>query len=285
MKRRRARSRTIFLFVACFLVGVIGAGAAAYKLGYVGSSAADTGSLASYQQRANRAYHDQHWDAPAGNNVRDLTNEGLAKYPRDTRLLEIRAETTDALVKDAVSEKYLGHFDQAARLAHLAHELDPTDVAAERLAAEYDQTPQAVVDAGASHDAQAQLVHTGGGTVVAPPAGVKGTIELTPVRPRVMLPVTITVHITEGTGVPKGAPEQEVLGITGPDVPPGTMIPILADGTATVRGAVMFNEPGKFELTFTAKVDGNALKVTRTVIIDPPGSVTNNNASDGGKWL
>jgi hypothetical protein len=245
---------------------------------------ADNGSLASYQQRADKAFHDQHWDAPAGNNVRDLTNEGLAKYPHDTRLLEIRAQTTDELVKNAVAEKYLGHLDQAARLAHLAHELDPTDVAAERLSAEYDQAPQAVADAGTSHDAQAQLVHTGGGgAVVAPLTGARGTIELTPLKPRVMLPVTITIHITVGTGAPKGPPEGEVLGITGPDVPAGTMIPILADGTSTVRGAVMFNEPGKFELTFTAKVDGSALKLTRTVVIDPPG--TTNNASDGGKWL
>jgi hypothetical protein len=287
MKRRRARSRTVFLFVACFLVGVIGAAAFAYRMGYVGSSAVETSSLASYQQRAEKALRDQHWDTPAGSNVRDLTNEGLAKYPRDRRLLEIRAQATDELVKDAVTEKYLTHFDQAARLAQLAHELDPTDVAAERLAAEYGQTPLAQADAGAAHDVQPQLVHTaGGGGTAALVTGTHGTIELTPAKPHVNVPVTITVHITVGTGAPKGLPEGEVLGITGPDVPPGTMIPILADGPSTVRGAVMFNEPGKFDLTFTAKVDGNALKLTRSVIIDPPGGATNNNsASDGGKWL
>src|SRR5262249_9976237 len=113
MARRRGRSRTIFLFVVCFLVGVIGAATIAYKMGYVGPKASDEHSLASYQDRATKAFHAQHWDSPAGDNVKDITNEGLTKYPHDPRLLEIRAETTDALVKDAVAEKYLSHMDQA----------------------------------------------------------------------------------------------------------------------------------------------------------------------------
>ncbi len=288
MRQRRARSRTIFLFIACFLVGVIGAGTLAYKLGFVGSGSVDSSSLLSYQTRAEKAFRDQRWDSPPGSNVRDLTNEGLAKYPRDVRLLEIRAQATDELVKNAVAEKYLGHVDEAARLAMLAHELDPTDVAAERLAAEYAQTPQAAVDAGTARDAQAQIVRNptnGNGGVVAP-SGAHGTIELTPVKPHVMVAVTITVHLQVGSAAPKNPPEGEVLTVTGPNVPPGTMIPILADGPATVRGAIMFNEPGKFDLTFTAKVDGNAIKVTRSVTVEAPGTVTNNtNASDGGKWL
>jgi hypothetical protein len=64
------------------------------------------------------------------------------------------------------------------------------------------------------------------------------------------------------------------------------MIPILADGPATVRGAVVFNEPGKFELTFTAKVDGNAVKITRAIVFDAPSAQASSAAtSDGGKWL
>ncbi len=287
MQQRRARSRTIFLFVAVFLVAVIGTMTAAYKLGYVGPKANDDKSLASYQTRAEKALHEQHWDTPSGDNVRDLTNDGLAKYPSDLRLLEIRAQATDELVKDAVAQKYLGHMDQASRLAQLAHELDPTDVTAEKLAAEYNQQPIAITDAGvnAARDAQAGTVHTGGaGTIVAPPTGAHATIDLAPGKALVMAPVTITVHLTVGNGPPKALAESASLTVTGPNVPPGTLIPILAEGPATIRGAISFLEPGKFELTFNAKVDGATVKVSRVVVVDPIGGATTNNA-DAGKWL
>ncbi|HEY2365150.1 MAG TPA: hypothetical protein VGH87_02150, partial [Polyangiaceae bacterium] len=75
-----------------------------------------------------------------------------------------------------------------------------------------------------------------------------------------------------------------MLTASGPNVPPGTMIPILAEGPGTIRGALTFNEAGKFELTFTAKVDGAQVKVTRVVNIATPGG-GGTQAPDGGKWL
>jgi hypothetical protein len=284
--RRRSRSRAIFLFVACFFVGVIGAGAWAYKMGYVGATNEDTKSLASYQKRAEKALHEQRWDTPAGDNVKDITNDGLAKFPHDTRLLEVRAQATDELVKDAVAEKYLGHMDRASHFAQLAHELDPTDVAAERLSAEYADVPQAVMDAGVAHDAQVSTHPPSNvGTTVGSLTGPHGSIDLTPGKPVIGAPVTITVRILVGTAPPKALPDSEVLTVTGPNVVPGTMIPILADGPSIVRGAISFLEPGKFELTFTAKVDGTPVKITKLVVIDAPGAQPPSNGTDGGKWL
>ncbi len=292
-KRRRGRSRTVFLFVACFLVGVIGAATFAYKMGYVGPRTTDPNSLESYRQRATKAFHAQHWDSPAGDNVKDLTNEGLAKYPHDPRLLELRAQSTDELVKDAVAEKYLGHMDQAAHLAQLAHQLDPTDVAAEHLAAEYAQ-PEAIVDAGAApvRDAQAGTVHSSTtnttgttGTIVAPQSGTRAAIDVSPGKPAILAPVAITIHLTVNGAAPKALPDAISLTVSGPDVPPGTLIPILAENPSTVRGALSFMVPGKFELVFTGKVDGAAVKVSRTVVVDAPGTQNTNPQADGGKWL
>ena len=293
MARRRGQSRAVFLFIACFLIGGIVA-AFAWKMGVFGPKAPDESSVQGYHQRATKAFHAQHWDAPAGENVRDLTNDGLAKYPHDTRLLEIRAEATDELVKNAVAEKYLGHMDQAAHLAQLAHELDPSDVAADRLAAEYAQlqNPQAIVDAGAARDAQTNVVRptntntvtTGTGTTQAPQGGTRATIDLSP-TPAVLIPVAVTIHLTVNGQPPKNLPESASLTASGPNVPPGTMIPILAEGPGTIRGALTFNEAGKFELTFTAKVDGAQVKVTRVVNIAAAGGGGNTQAADGGKWL
>jgi serine/threonine-protein kinase len=291
--RRRGRSRAVFLFVACFLIGGIVA-AFAWKMGVFGPKTPDETSLQSYHQRAAKAFHAQHFDSPSGDNVRDLTNEGLARYPHDTRLLEIRAEATDELVKNAVAEKYLGHMDQAAHLAQLAHELDPSDVAAEHLAAEYAQplNPQAITDAGVARDAQTNVVRptnttstAGSGTVQPPQGGARATIDLSP-APAVLVPVAVTIHISVNGAAPKNLPESAMLTASGPNVPPGTMIPILAEGPATIRGALTFNEAGKFELTFTAKVDGTQIKVTRVVnLAAPGGGGGNTQAPDGGKWL
>jgi len=82
---------------------------------------------------------------------------------------------------------------------------------------------------------------------------------------------------------PKQLPDAATLTVSGPDVAPGTLIPILAESPSIVRGALTFNEPGKFELIFTAKVDGYALKIVRTVVIPAPGG--GGQTIDAGKWL
>jgi len=289
--RRRSRSRTVFLFIACFLIGVIGAATLAYKLGYVGPKSTDPHSLEGYRHRAKAAFRASHWDSPPGDNVRDITNEGLAKYPHDDRLIEIRAEATDEIVKDAIGEKYQGHMDNAAHLAKLAHELDPTDATADRLATEYAQaTSENEFDAGVAEDAQSQAPKhaptsaTTHGSVVAPPVtGARGTIDVAPARPSVLVPVAITIRLEVGSGPPKQLPDAATLTVSGPDVAPGTLIPILAESPSIVRGALTFNEPGKFELIFTAKVDGYALKIVRTVVIPAPGG--GGQTIDAGKWL
>ena len=290
--RRRSRSRTVFLFIACFLVGVIGAATLAYKLGYVGPKATNPQSLDGYRHRAKAAFRASHWDSPPGDNVRDITNEGLAKYPHDDRLIEIRAEATDEIVKDAIGEKYQGHMENAAHLAKLAHELDPTDATADRLATEYAQaTHENELDAGLALDAESQAPKhvptnpTTHGSVVAPPVtGARGTIDLAPARPSVLVPVAITIRLEVGSGPPKQLPDAASLTVSGPDVAPGTLIPILAESPSIVRGALTFNEPGKFELVFTAKVDGYALKIVRTVVIPAPGG-GGGQTMDAGKWL
>ena len=191
-------------------------------------------------------------------------------------------------MKDAVAEKYLGHLDQAAHLALLAHQLDPTDVAAEHLASEYAQPPDAVLDAGVARDAQTSTVHTSAtttGTTVAPQTGARAVIDVAPGKPGVLVPVTITIHLSVNGAAPKALPDAISLLVSGPDVPPGTLIPIVAENPSTVRGALSFMVPGKFELVFTAKVDGTAIKVSRTVAVDAPGTHETPNQADGGKWL
>src|SRR5207244_3725607 len=78
------------------------------------------------------------------------------------------------------------------------------------------------------------------------------------------------IHLSVNGQPPKNLPESATLTASGPNVPPGTMIPILAEGPGTIRGALTFNESGKFELTFSGKVDGAQVTVTRVVNVPPP---------------
>jgi len=77
------------------------------------------------------------WDTPAGDNVRDLTDDGLARWPKDPRLLDIRERAADELVKEAVGRKFGGDLAAALHLAQVANELDPSDTTAQHLVQDY----------------------------------------------------------------------------------------------------------------------------------------------------
>jgi serine/threonine-protein kinase len=132
---RRARSRAAVLVFFCFLLGVGGAAGVAYKLGLMGPVAAAP-SLDATIAHANDALIHQRWDAPPGDNVRDITNDGLSRWPHDLNLLRIRALACDDLVRIARTTRQGGDAAEALRLAKLAHDLDPSDADASALVAE-----------------------------------------------------------------------------------------------------------------------------------------------------
>jgi hypothetical protein len=83
------------------------------------------------------------WDTPPGDNVRDVTNDALAKWPREPRILDVRARATDALLKLAVGRRLTDDdLPGALHLAHLANDLDPADLTAQHLVAEYESVAQ-----------------------------------------------------------------------------------------------------------------------------------------------
>mgnify|MGYP002780685314 CR=1 FL=1 len=83
--------------------------------------------------RAEEALRQQHWATPPGDNVRDLTAEGLARWPDDARWQALRARAADALVSQAVEQQAIGEVAEALKTARLALELDPEDRSANRL--------------------------------------------------------------------------------------------------------------------------------------------------------
>jgi serine/threonine-protein kinase len=127
---RRTRARLAMFVAACFLGGATLASVGAYQLGFFGRP------RVSYVDRANRAMSNQQWDAPPGENVRDITQEGLAKNPGDEALREVRRRAADELVKAALGRKYAGDIEGALRHARLASELAPDSTTAQHLVRE-----------------------------------------------------------------------------------------------------------------------------------------------------
>jgi tRNA A-37 threonylcarbamoyl transferase component Bud32 len=290
---RRERSRTIVVVFLCFLVGVILATATLYRKGLIGP-AASAGSLDDYVARSADAMRQKRWDAPAGDNVRDLTNAALAKWPKDPRILDIRARSTDELVKEAVGQKFAGDLPQALHLAQLANELDPTDTTAQHLVDEYQQEGKPTEDVAPSvSEAGAPAPRASTGKASVTPSGPRALLEVSVAKPRIGQPVTFSAKVVGASGAPpKTPPEEPQFRLNGPGLAADTKLAAMGDSPGFFRTAFTFFEPGRYEVSFNARVDGAQLKVTRSIVVGdgapPPSTAPGNNAPlppPSGKWL
>jgi serine/threonine-protein kinase len=158
---RRARLRLAVFVTACFFGGALLVSAGAYQLGFIGPA------KTSYADRANRALSNQQWDQPPGKNVKDLTNEGLAKNPNDAALRDVRRRAADELVNVALGRKYAGDVQGALRFAELARELAPDNTTAQHLVRELEELAAGAVPASSVPLVQSASKPEGG---MAPPA-------------------------------------------------------------------------------------------------------------------
>jgi len=141
--RRRGKLRLALFIAACFLGGAGIAAAGAHQLGYLGGAPQE--SRQGYRERAERALRSRHWNSPPNENVKDITDQGLAHHPGDPDLLDVRQRAAEELVTTALGRKYAGDIDGALQLASLARELSPNNTTAQHLAAELERL---AVDAG-----------------------------------------------------------------------------------------------------------------------------------------
>ncbi len=120
-----ARRATALFFGACFVLGAGGALALASKFGVVTSASAS--DLDREIKRAEDALVHERYDTPPGNCVRDITREGLAKWPNNPALLRVRHLAADDSVQEARDRRFEGDLDEARRLVQLARELHPEE--------------------------------------------------------------------------------------------------------------------------------------------------------------
>jgi hypothetical protein len=127
---RRYRSRVLAFLLVCVIGGTFLALVGAQRFGLFATS------QDSYVERANRALSNQRWDEPLGDNVKDITDEGLIKNPNDRALREVRRKAADELVNAALGRKYSGDILGALRFGRLAVELASDNATAQHLVRE-----------------------------------------------------------------------------------------------------------------------------------------------------
>jgi serine/threonine-protein kinase len=268
-----SRWRTAAIVALCFLLSVGVTSAVAYRMKLVGSSVSQ-GGLDDAVMRAEDALKRQRFDNPPGDNVRDLTNGALAKWPKDPRVLDVRARASSELVKEAAPAQAQGDLLGAQKLIHLARELDPTNASAQKLGDEYDALVEAkpgasavVVaspDAGrATPSAKAPVTATG---------PFRMAMDVSPAKPRVGQAVDLVVKVTTSSGgAPKKPLDDPRFSILGGAVDgDGVQLPAFSDVDGIFRASFTFLAPGKYEVTFHAKSDAYELKATRNLVtLDP----------------
>jgi eukaryotic-like serine/threonine-protein kinase len=133
-RTRRARLARLVALVACLFVVAPIAVVGGKHLGF-GSSAA-TETLDGTLDEARDCMHRHAWDAPAGHNFKEITAQGMTRWPESDKLVELRHDAADRLVADALGHKYAGDLPEAIHLVRLALEMNPDLTTAQHLAAE-----------------------------------------------------------------------------------------------------------------------------------------------------
>jgi serine/threonine protein kinase len=295
---RRARSRAVVITFLCFLVGAIASAALLFKMDLLGPIA-QAKSLDARVTLADEAMRQRRWESPPGDNVRDLTDDGLARWPKNPRFLDIRERAADELVKEALGRKFEGDLAQALHLARLANQLDPTDTTAQRLVEEYEQSdksPPTEAPSTSAADASTALPHSGGAHSGGSPPMQSGAariaVDAVPVRPRIGQPVAFSAKVANAVGAPPKAIDDVHFKLNGPGLTPDTHLTAIADGPGTYRAAFTFFEAGKYEMTFEARIDGVLVRTMKQVVAgeeDPAASGSQAaplpRPAPSGKWL
>jgi eukaryotic-like serine/threonine-protein kinase len=264
------RSRGLLFVLMCFVLGAMLAAGWAWKAGKLGGS---DGEDEHYVSRATDAMYKNRFVTPPGENVRDITDEGLKRWPNHHKLLDVRMRAANELVSQAMTQRSAGDIVEALRLARAAQDLDPNDASAKRLVEQYDAelasftTPTATplnkpppVPAPSGKPTAHAVAP---GAAPAPPAATafKVILEASVGQPRVGQTVELTARVAPAKGDFEGA----VFAINGPGLGAGVTMPAQSPGPGVFKASYTFLEGGRFDVTFTTQADGAPLKAARSL--------------------
>ena len=276
------------IVITCFLIGAVTMAVVISKAGWLGGGRSAAAALESVVQHANDALMHQRWDAPKGDNVREITDEGLARWPNEPQLLRIRTLASGDIAKAARAKREEGSLAEALRLAKLAYQLDPSDDLAQKLAAETETQAQAPATDFVPPLASARSA------AVATANGPRAVLDVSNSKPSAGQPVDLSARIAGAAGAVPSKVEEAAFRVSGPGVSPALQLAGVDDGSGSFRTTYTFPQDGRFEITFSARADGSPLRATRVVLVGAGREKARTSASPGpaspapassDKWL
>jgi len=242
------RSSPIAIILLAFLLGAALAGLAVQYIARRGDVEHDA-----HVSKTRAALADSRYITPPGDCVRDLVVAGLARWPNDVDLLQLRSTASMELVTRAMVAQNGGDVGGARDLAKDATSLDPTDHSAALLLSQYD-------------DEVKQL-----GADASPTTG----------RPRVLfdaIPLThagqrvdLVAHVTAGAANTKIADARMTLFDHSATIG-GIPITVTYGGQGLYRATMPAPKPGNYDVVFEASIEGPNLRAVRelTVLASSP---------------
>jgi hypothetical protein len=210
--------------------------------------------LITYLARTRHALADARYVTPPGENVHELVQEGLKRWPNEPHLLELRSTASGELVMRSMVAQRTGDVSGARELARQATVLDPTDHFASLQWKQCDQAwktysadPSAPTGrARVLFDAEPATVPTGqkvsiSARLVTGAAGPKA--KITGVK------ATLFEHLNPNDGVP---------------------ITLAPSGTTAFQAAFIASKVGSYDVVFEATVADATVRAEREITIIAP---------------
>lgn len=144
---RRVTWRAAAVLVAIAVLVPVGAFGAARIWNAKPETADESANIEGLLESAEEAMDRRAWDAPPGENVKELTDRALELSPGDRHVLSLRRTAADRILSEALGKKYAGSKEEALRLANLSLSLNPDLAAAQALVKEL-ETPEPIANEG-----------------------------------------------------------------------------------------------------------------------------------------
>jgi serine/threonine-protein kinase len=292
------RSRGVPFVLLCFALGAALAAGWAWRTGKLGGADADDEH---YVSRATDAMYKNRFVTPPGDNVREITDEGLKKWPNHHRLLDVRMRAANELVSQAMTQRSAGDIVEALRVARAAHELDPNDASAKRLVDQYEGELAAFTTPTATPlnktapvvpvpNGRPPLVVPSGNLASSAATPFKAILETNVAQPRLGQTIELTARVAPA----KGTFEAPLFTLNGPGLGAGVTMPAQSPAPGVFKASYAFLEGGRFDATFTAQAEGKPLRAMRAISVgdptqpkpaDPPPKPTAPTPTASVKWM
>jgi serine/threonine-protein kinase len=227
-------------------------------LGTIGAYAYERRKLQADQEReefvnrARNALTDGHYVSPQGENVKDLVDEGLRRWPKDAHLRRLRSDAAQEMVTMAIAARGAGDVVGARNLVRDSILLDPTDNTARFIRAQTEDDLRGI-SAGTMLNVGSPRLVFEAPAAAKPGARVEMTGQVVPGEKGSKARVTnVRVSI-----FPNGQTTQGV---------PTTLTQV---DPYNFKVALSAPQPGSYDVSFEATVDGVVVRAMRDLDVAP----------------